>query len=209
MVDPLSTPSGAPARIAVLASGAGTLFQSLLERAAGDYPARVAGLVVDRACAAQDRAQAAGVPARVVRVADHPDRAAWDVALTGAVADLDPDLVVTAGFMKVLGPVFIDRFRGRIVNSHPALLPAFPGAHAVRDALAYGVKVTGTTVHLVDEGVDTGPVLAQQAVAVLDGDDEATLHERIKTVERQLLADVVAAVVTRGVVSDGRKAVIP
>ncbi len=140
---------------------------------------------------------------------DHTDRAEWDRALTDAVAAHEPDLVVSAGFMKILGSEFLDRFGGRIINTHPALLPSFPGAHAVADALAYGVRVTGSTVHLVDGGVDTGPVLAQEAVTVRDGDDEATLHERIKVVERRLLAEVVAAVATRGVVSDGRKAVIP
>lgn len=111
--------------------------------------------------------------------------------------------------MKILGPSFLERFGGRIINTHPALLPAFPGAHAVPDALAYGVKVTGSTVHLVDGGVDTGPILAQEAVPVHDDDTESSLHERIKIVERRLLADVIAAVATRGVVSDGRKAVIP
>lgn len=164
---------------------------------------------VDRVCAAQEHAAAAGIPEFRVSLRDHPDRAAWDRALTDAVAEHDPDLVVSAGFMKILGAGFLDRFGGRIINTHPALLPSFPGAHAVADALAYGVKLTGSTVHLVDGGVDTGPILAQEAVPVVDGDDEATLHERIKVVERRLLADVVAAVATRGVVSDGRKAVIP
>ncbi len=125
------------------------------------------------------------------------------------MAEYEPDLVVSAGFMKILGPSFLERFGGRIINTHPALLPAFPGAHAVPDALAYGVKVTGSTVHLVDGGVDTGPILAQEAVPVHDDDTESSLHERIKIVERRLLADVIAAVATRGVVSDGRKAVIP
>ncbi|ERB51084.1 hypothetical protein N806_08740 [Rhodococcus sp. P27] len=125
------------------------------------------------------------------------------------MAEHEPDLVVSAGFMKILGPSFLARFGGRIINTHPALLPAFPGAHAVPDALAYGVKVTGSTVHLVDGGVDTGPILAQEAVPVHDDDTESSLHERIKIVERRLLADVIAAVATRGVVSDGRKAVIP
>jgi len=111
--------------------------------------------------------------------------------------------------MRLFGPKFLERFEGRIINTHPALLPAFPGAHGVRDALAYGVRVTGSTVHLVDAGVDTGPILAQEPVAVLPGDDEASLHERIKVVERRLLADTVAAVATRGIVCDGRKAVIP
>lgn len=141
-------------------------------------------------------------------MADHPDRAAWDLALAEATAEHAPDLVVSAGFMKILGSQFLSRFQGRTVNTHPALLPAFPGAHAVPDALAYGVKVTGCTVHLVDAGTDTGPVLAQEPVAVLDGDDEDTLHERIKTVERKLLVDVLAALATGGVTWTGRKATI-
>ncbi|EUA50761.1 phosphoribosylglycinamide formyltransferase [Mycobacterium xenopi 3993] len=115
---------------------------------------------------------------------------------------------MSAGFMKILGPQFLSHYSGRIVNSHPALLPAFPGSHAVADALAYGVKVTGCTVHLIDAGIDTGPILAQQAVPVLDGDDEETLHERIKVVERRLLVEVVAAVATSGVTWIGRKATI-
>ena len=116
--------------------------------------------------------------------------------------------MVSAGFMKILGPQFLSRFHGRIVNTHPALLPAFPGAHGVADALAYGVRVTGCTVHLVDAGMDTGPILAQQPVPVLDGDDEATLHERIKVVERRLLVDVVADMAIRGVTGIGRKAIL-
>lgn len=199
-----------PARVVVLASGTGSLLRSLIDATHTDgYPARIVAGGVDRECAAEGHAEAAGIPHVRVALREHPDRAAWDRALTDAVAAHEPDLVVSAGFMKILGPVFLDRFGGRIVNTHPALLPAFPGAHAVPDALAYGVKVTGSTVHLVDAGVDTGPILAQEPVPVLDDDDEATLHERIKVVERRLLADVVAAVATRGVVSDGRKAVIP
>ncbi len=139
---------------------------------------------------------------------DGSDRATWDAAITEATAAHRPDLVVSAGFMKILGPEFLSRFEARVVNTHPALLPAFPGAHAVPDALAYGVRVTGCTVHLVDAGTDTGPILAQQAVEVLDGDDEATLHERIKVVERQLLVEVVGALATRGVTWTGRKATI-
>jgi phosphoribosylglycinamide formyltransferase-1 len=183
---------------------------SLLEQARDDdYPARIVAVGVDRECPAEEHSAAAGIPVFRVSLREHPDRAAWDRALTEAVAAFEPDLVVTAGFMKILGPAFLDRFGGRIINTHPALLPSFPGAHAVPDALAYGVKVTGSTVHLVDGGVDTGPVLAQEAVPVLEDDDVASLHERIKVVERRLLAEVVAAVATRGVVSDGRKAVIP
>lgn len=144
-----------------------------------------------------------------VGLKDFSDREAWNVALTEAVDAHKPDLVVLAGFMKILGPAFMERFGGRLINTHPALLPSFPGAHGVRDALAYGVKVTGCTVHLVDAGVDTGPILAQETVAVVPGDDEDTLQERIKVVERRLLAEVIAAVATRGIVSDGRKAEIP
>ncbi|GAB2721491.1 phosphoribosylglycinamide formyltransferase [Nocardia thraciensis] len=203
-------PPTAPATVVVLASGAGSLLQSLLAASGEpDYPARVVAVGVDRSCAATEHAQAAGVPHFRVAPGDHPDRAAWDAAMTAAVAAHEPDLVVSAGFMRILGPAFLGRFGGRIINTHPALLPSFPGAHGVRDALAYGVRVTGSTVHLVDAGIDTGPILAQEAVPVLPGDDETTLHERIKVVERRLLADVVAAVATRGIVSDGRKAVIP
>ncbi|MFC7573799.1 phosphoribosylglycinamide formyltransferase [Klenkia terrae] len=127
----------------------------------------------------------------MLRLGDHPDRAAWDAALADAVAAHEPDWVVCAGFMKLLGPAVLARFGGRLVNTHPALLPAFPGAHAVRDALAAGVTTTGATVHLVDAGLDTGPVLAQTPVPVLPGDDEARLHDRIKTVERALLVDTI------------------
>ena len=194
----------------MLASGSGTLLRSLLDAAGSPaYPAQIVAVGVDRVCAATGHAEDALVPHFQVSLRDHADRAAWDTALTDAVAAYRPDWVVTAGFMKILGPRFLARFSGRIVNSHPALLPAFPGAHGVTDALAYGVKVTGTTVHLVDDGVDTGPILAQETVAILPDDDEATLHERIKVVERRLLADVIAAVATNGVISDGRKARIP
>lgn len=174
--------------------------------AADDAPFQVVGVVVDRDCAAADRAIDADIPVTLCSLRDYDDRSAWDAGLTAAVAELAPDWVVTAGFMKILGPDFLGRFGGRIVNSHPALLPAFPGAHGVADALAYGVKVTGTTVHLVDGGVDTGPILAQRIVEVLPDDTEETLHERIKEVERVLLPETVHAVVTRGVVTDGRKA---
>ena len=203
-------PAAVPATVVVLASGTGSLLRSLIEAAAEPgYPARVAAVGVDRACAATDHADAAGIPHFRVALGDYSDRESWDAALTEAVAAHAPDLVVSAGFMKILGPTFLARFGGRIINTHPALLPSFPGAHGVRDALAYGVRVTGSTVHLVDAGVDTGPILAQEAVAVQPEDDEDSLHERIKVVERRLLAQVVAAVATRGIVSDGRKAVIP
>jgi len=202
---PLDVPPSAPARLVVLASGTGSLLAALLDAAQGDWPGRVVAVGVDRDCRAVQIAQDAGVPAFTVRVPDHVDRGAWDVALTEATAAHEPDLVVSAGFMKILGPQFLARFPGRIVNTHPALLPSFPGAHAVPDALAYGVKVTGTTVHLVDDGVDTGPILAQEAVTVHDDDDVDSLHERIKTVERRLLVDVLAGICTRGLRGAGRK----
>jgi phosphoribosylglycinamide formyltransferase-1 len=153
-------------------------------------------------------AQAASVPTFVVRTGDYAERTSWDTAFTEATAVHEPDLVVSAGFMKILGPRFLARFPGRIVNTHPALLPSFPGPHAVPDTLAYGVRVTGTTVHLVDSGVDTGPILAQRAVEVLDDDDEESLHERIKVVERRLLVEVLAAIAVGGVTWTGRKATI-
>ena len=192
----------------VLASGTGSLLRSLLDAAVGDYPARVVAVGVDRDCPAADIAAAASLPTYTVRLGDYPDRQAWDAAITDATAAHEPDLVVSAGFMKMLGPQFLSRFIGRVVNTHPALLPAFPGAHAVPASLDYGVKVTGCTVHLVDAAMDTGPILAQQPVPVLDGDGEATLHERIKVVERRLLVDVLAALATRGVTWIGRKATI-
>jgi len=148
------------------------------------------------------------LPTFTVRLGDHTNRDAWDAAITEATVAHAPDLIVSAGFMKILGPQYLSRYCGRILNTHPTLLPAFPGAHGVAEALAYGVKVTGCTVHLVDAGTDTGPILAQQSVPVLDGDNEETLHERIKVTERQLLVDVVAAIATRGVTWIGRKVTI-
>ena len=208
MQQPLRVPPSAPSRLVVLASGTGSLLASLLQAARGEYPGRVVAVGVDRDCPASDIAAAAGVPTYTVRLSDYPDRAAWDAGITEATAKHEPDWIVSAGFMKILGPQFLSRYPGRIVNTHPALLPAFPGTHAVRESLAYGVKVTGCTVHLVDAGTDTGPVLAQEVVPVLDGDDEVTLHERIKVVERRLLVDVLAALATGGVTWTGRKATI-
>jgi phosphoribosylglycinamide formyltransferase-1 len=160
------------------------------------YPAAVVAVGSDRDAEGLEHARRRGLPTFVCAVGDHPDRAAWDSALAAEIAAVEPDLVVSAGFMKIVGPAVLDAFGGRLVNTHPALLPAFPGAHAVRDALAAGVTVTGATVHVVDAGVDTGPVLAQREVAVLPEDDEARLHERIKDVERELLVQTVAKLVT-------------
>ncbi len=206
MSEPIRVPPSAPARLVVLASGTGSLLQSLLDAAVGDYPARVVAVGVDRDCPAEQIAAAAGIPSYRVAVGDYPDRPAWDDAIAEATGRHGPDLIVSAGFMKILGPVFLAQVPGRVINTHPALLPAFPGAHAVPEALAYGVKVTGCTVHLVDAGVDTGPILAQRAVEVLDGDDEESLHERIKVVERRLLVEVLAVLATRGVTWSRRKA---
>ena len=152
-----------------------------------------------------ERARAAGVPTAVVSPDDFPDRPSWDAAVARAVDVFSPDLVVLAGFMRVLGAQYLARYGGRTITAHPALLPAFPGAHAVRDALDYGVRVTGCSLILVDAGTDTGPVVAQRAVEVLDGDDEASLHERIKVVEREMLVDVVARMLGRGWSVDGRR----
>ena len=196
-----------PARVVVLVSGSGTLLQSLLDAsAAPDYPARVVAVGADRAgIEGIARAERAGVETFVVALRDHPDRAGWDAALTAAVAKHSPDLVVSAGFMKILGPGFLQGIGCPMINTHPALLPSFPGTRGVADALAYGVKVTGATVHLVDDGVDTGPVLAQSAVPVEPGDTVDTLHERIKIEERRLLVGAVAALAREGATVTGRE----
>jgi phosphoribosylglycinamide formyltransferase-1 len=185
------------ARVVVLLSGAGSLCAALL--AATDdagYPAEVVAVGSDRDAAGLEHARRRGLPTFTVPLRDFPDRAAWDAALADALAAHRPDWVVSAGFMRIVGPAVLARYEGRLLNTHPALLPAFPGAHAVRDALAAGVAVTGSTVHLVDAGVDTGPVLAQREVPVLPGDDEDRLHERIRAVERTLLVETVAHLVT-------------
>ncbi|WP_030662051.1 phosphoribosylglycinamide formyltransferase [Streptomyces rimosus] len=199
-------------RLVVLVSGAGTNLQALLDAIAGEpdaFGARVVAVGADRTgITGLDRAERAGLPTFVCRVRDFATRREWDAALTEATGAYAPDLVVSAGFMKVVGKEFLARFGGRIVNTHPALLPSFPGAHGVADALAYGVKVTGCTVHFVDDGVDTGPIIAQEAVEVRDTDDEASLHERIKEVERALLVDVVGRLARNGHHMDGRKVLL-
>lgn len=182
-----------PARVVILLSGSGTLAQALMDDAARSNCAYVVvGVVSDRADAyGLVRARERGIPISVVSPGDHPDRPGWDRALADAVATFSPNWVVSAGFMRILGSAFLARFGGRVINTHPALLPAFPGAHGVRDALTYGVRVTGCTVHFVDAGVDTGPIIAQEAVTVLPDDTVESLHERIKAVERRMLVDVV------------------
>ena len=199
----------AAARLVVLVSGSGTNLQALLDAIAADpegFGAEVVAVGADReAIAGLDRAERAGLPTFVCRVKDFATREEWDAALTEATAAYEPDLVVSAGFMKIVGKEFLARFGGRIVNTHPALLPSFPGAHGVRDALAYGAKVTGCTVHFVDDGVDTGPIIAQGVVEVRDEDDESALHERIKEVERSLLVEVVGRIARHGYRIEGRK----
>jgi phosphoribosylglycinamide formyltransferase 1 len=202
-------PEALPRRLVVLVSGTGTLLQALLDAARDPaYGAVVVLVVADRdGIEGLRRAERAGVPTFVARLDDFTDRSGWDAALTRTVSAYRPDLVVSAGFMKVLGPRFLAAHA--VVNSHPALLPSFPGAHAVREALAYGVRVTGCTIHLVDEGVDTGPVVAQEPVEVRADDTVDTLHERIKVVERVLLVDTVGRLVRTGWTVENRKVTIP
>lgn len=169
------------------------------------YGARIVAVVSDKDDAgALAIAREASLATAVVAPRDFADRAQWDLALARTIASFDPDLVLMAGFMRLVGAPSLERFGGRMVNMHPALLPAFPGAHAVRDALAAGVKVTGCTVMIVDAGVDTGPIVAQAAVPVEDADTEDVLHKRIKTVERRLLADTLGRMARDGWTVDGR-----
>ncbi|MCE1180278.1 MAG: phosphoribosylglycinamide formyltransferase [Micrococcales bacterium] len=183
------TPAGRPG-IVVLVSGSGTNLQALLD--APDLGCDVVAVGADRdGIEGLRRAERAGIPTFVCRVGDHPSRADWDLALAAELAGYRPAVVVSAGFMKILGPAVLGGHR--VVNTHPALLPSFPGAHAVRDALAHGVRVTGCTCHWVDAGVDTGPIIDQRAVRVEEGDTEESLHERIKVLERDMLVDVVRA----------------
>ena len=194
----------APLDVLVLVSGSGTLLQALIDAAADPaYGARLVAVGADRPCTGLERAQRAGIPDFVERPADHPDRAAWDRALAARVGAYSPGLVVTAGFMRILGPAALAV--APHVNTHPALLPSFPGAHGVRDALAYGVRVTGTTCHLVDAGVDTGPIVEQRVEHVRDDDDEHSLHERIKVLERELIVDVVGRMAREGWAVQGRR----
>ncbi|GAB2723077.1 phosphoribosylglycinamide formyltransferase [Streptomyces bullii] len=200
-------------RLVVLVSGSGTNLQALLDEIAATgpeaYGAEVVAVGADReGIEGLARAERAGLPTFVRKVKDYGSREEWDAALAEAVGAYEPDLVVSAGFMKIVGKEFLARFGGRFVNTHPALLPSFPGAHGVRDALAYGAKVTGCTVHFVDDGVDTGPIIAQGVVEVRDEDDESALHERIKEVERRLLVEVVGRLARNGYRIEGRKVVI-
>ena len=202
-----SSTSDARSRVVILLSGAGSTAAAVMAAAAGEgYPAQIVAVGSDRPDAAGlGIAAEHGIPTFVVPPREFPDRASWDAALADAVAQWEPDLVLCAGFMRILGQSVLERFSPALINSHPSLLPSFPGAHAVADALAYGVKVSGVTVHIVVADVDAGPIIAQEAVPVIEGDDEATLHERIKQRERQLLVDVVAQLAHRSLQVDNRR----
>lgn len=197
------------ARLVVLVSGGGSNLQALLDACAEEsYGARVVAVGADReGIEGLARAEAADVPTFVVRLGDCPDRAEFDERVLAALTAYEPDLVVLAGYMKILAGHVVAAFP--TINTHPALLPSFAGAHAVRDALAHGVKVTGVTVHFADPDVDSGAIVAQEAVPVLPGDDEQTLHERIKVVERRLLVETVGRLVRDGYRIEGRKVVLP
>lgn len=190
-----STASGF--RVVILASGTGTLAQAIIDAQSApttqseDANYHVVGVVSDCDCPALARAESANIPAQCVTFRGGAERGEWNAELAAAVEDFHPDLVVSAGFMRILSPEFLERFPRRVINTHPALLPSFPGAHAVADALSYGVKVTGSTVHFVDEGVDTGEIIAQRPVEVHSDDTEESLHERIKVVEREVIVDVI------------------
>ena len=195
------------ARLVVLVSGTGTNLQALIEACTDNaYGADVVAVGADRdGIAALARAAGAGIPTFVHRVKDYSSRADWDMVLAESCAAYQADLVILAGFMKLVGPRFLGRFGGRCLNTHPALLPSFPGMHGVRDALEYGVKVTGCTVLIVDPGIDAGPIVAERPVLVQDDDDEASLHERIKVTERALLVETVGRMVREGWSVHGRK----
>jgi phosphoribosylglycinamide formyltransferase-1 len=175
-------------RIVVLISGSGSNMEALIHSCeAGEVPGEVVAVVADRECTGLKIAADRDIPTEVLDPKEFASREEWSAALGDLVAGYAPDLVVSAGFMRILAPVFVDRFTGKLINLHPSLLPSFPGAHAVRDALEAGVKVTGTTVHFVDNEVDHGPIILQEAVAVDAGDTEETLHERIKSLEHRML----------------------
>ena len=195
------------ARLVVLVSGSGTNLQALIDACTDpSYGADIVAVGADRDdIEGLARADRAGIPTFVRKVGHFTSRDHWDRALADTVAGFEPDLVVLAGFMKLVGPAFLARFRGRVVNTHPALCPSFPGTTGPADALAYGVKVTGATLFVVDEGVDTGPIIAQTVVPVLDDDTTATLHERIKVAERSMLVDTVGLMARDGWQLDGRR----
>jgi phosphoribosylglycinamide formyltransferase 1 len=195
-----------PLRVVVLVSGSGTNLQALLDAAADPaYGVSVVAVGADRdGIEGLTRAARAGVPTFVHRVKDFERREDWDAALTASVTSYRPDLVVSAGFMKLVGDTFLASYGGRFLNTHPALSPSFPGMHGPAEALEYGVKVTGCTLFVVDAGVDTGPIVAQSAVPVLEDDTAESLHERIKATERVMLVEAVGRIAREGFTVDGR-----
>jgi len=206
----MATTGSTAGSVVVLVSGCGTNLQALIDATADPaYGVRIAAVGADRGdIEGLARARRAGIPTFVCRVADFATRAEWDAALTSQVSAYRPQLVVLAGFMKLAGEAFLDRFGGHIVNTHPALSPSFPGIHGPQEALDYGVKVTGCTLFVVDAGVDTGPIVAQGVVTVQGDDTAETLHERIKTVERQMLVEYVGRMVREGFSVTERKVTI-
>lgn len=206
----MSAPKNKPTRIVVLVSGSGTNLQALIDASQNfEYGVSIAAVGADRDdIEGLRRAERHDIPTFVLPLSDFADRAAWDAALTAAVAEYDPEIVVLAGFMKLAGPAFLARFGGRTLNTHPALSPSFAGMHGPRDALEYGVKITGATLFVVDAGVDTGPIVAQVAVPVLDSDDTKTLHERIKAGEREMLVEWIGKLARNSFHIDGRRVVL-
>lgn len=205
-VEPSGTSDG---RIVVLVSGAGSNMEALIESCErGDVPGRVVAVIADRDCAGLEIAERRAIPAAVVEPRSFSTREDWSEALRDRVQEYRPDLVVSAGFMRILSPAFVDAFAGRLINLHPSLLPAFPGPRAVRDALEHGVRVTGTTVHFVDHDVDHGPIIWQEAVRIEPGDSEESLHERIKEVEHRVLPEVCRLLLDGRARLEGTKAVI-
>lgn len=201
---PKATPAAVP--VVVLVSGSGTLLQALIDAAADPaYGVRIVAVGADRPCVGIERAERAGIPTFLCRLRDFATRDEWDTALADLVAAHRPALVVSAGFLKLVGPAFLALFGGRYLNSHNALLPAFPGIHGPRDALAYGVKVTGATLFVVDEGVDTGAIVAQRTVPIHDDDTEESLTERIKESERPQLVENVGRMAREGFTVEGRR----
>ena len=207
--------SQSPVYVVVLVSGSGTLLQALLDDPRRGSAFDIVAVGSDRECSGLERAVRAGIPTFTVETRNFPDRAAWDHALSDALErafdehyddESAKTIVVSAGFMKIIGETTLAHHT--VINTHPALLPSFPGAHGVRDALAYGVKVTGTTCHVVDAGMDTGPIITQRVVEIAPDDTEDSLHERIKVQERQMLADVVSAM-SAGWTINGRTVSIP
>jgi phosphoribosylglycinamide formyltransferase-1 len=193
-------------RIVVLISGSGTNMEALVDACeAGDVPGRVVAVIADRDCEGLRLAEKHAIDAELVDFSSFEEREEWSLALRDRVRSFQPDLVVSAGFMRILAPVFVDAFAGKLINLHPALLPSFTGAHGVRDALDHGVKVTGSTVHFVDHLVDHGPILLQEAVEVHEDDDVGMLHERIKKVEHRLLPRACRLILDGKVSIDGAR----